>query len=423
MSKLNAIMTNFNLSKVDGIFSDVYKNSYEKIIDTFSGYANPSQYIVMFAMLYQKSIKLKAIVDKIDTTGELINRLRVEYKDSRDEEIIDNRALKKEDETNYIQHCKDLFGIEEEYSKTDYGSQKHLISLMYSKGLLDNQGNPLMIPRNYYYDIEIVDNNKDIVEKPKKAGKGYNYYNQNTGRLYIQSYKTSPKFGAINIILSNYTRDVIKKSLELRPRKWLFVTNSNGLYSNSTSFGTSIANVLGINVNIIRRAFINYYIFLEELPRKEVAYFARHSIEVNYSTYTTALSNEATKNDLYDENLINKKVNVKISKGGNKGKTLIGTVTRSLLPDRNKIPYLIKFKDNDKQTDEKVSKIPNTNIKLYKEPIQTTQANKGKGNAKRNAKGKGNKNGKKANNNKKKTPAVTTPPPTPANVRRSNRNK
>jgi hypothetical protein len=60
---------------------------------------------------------------------------------------------------------------------------------------------------------------------------------------------------------------------------------------------------------------------------------------------------------------------------------------------------------------------------LYKEPIQTTQANKGKGNAKRNAKGKGNKNGKKANNNKKKTPAVTTPPPTPANVRRSNRNK
>ena len=45
-SKLNAIMTKFNLSKVDGIFSDVYKNSYEKIIETFSGYANPSQYIV-----------------------------------------------------------------------------------------------------------------------------------------------------------------------------------------------------------------------------------------------------------------------------------------------------------------------------------------------------------------------------------------
>jgi hypothetical protein len=149
----------------------------------------------------------------------------------------------------------------------------------------------------------------------------------------------------------------------------LFVTNSNGLYSNSTSFGTSIANVLGINVNIIRRAFINFYIFLEELPRKEVAYFARHSIEVNYSTYTTALSNQATKNVLYEENLINKKVNVKITKGGNKGKILIGNVTRSLLADRKKYPYLIKFNNTDNQTNEKADKIPGTGISLYKEPV------------------------------------------------------
>jgi hypothetical protein len=82
---------------------------------------------------------------------------------------------------------------------------------------------------------------------------------------------------------------------------------------------------------------------------------------------------------LYDENLINKKVSVKITTGGNKGKTLIGTITRSLKADRKKIPYLIKFNNNDKQTDEKASKIPNTNITLYKEPVSTTQANKGKG--------------------------------------------
>jgi hypothetical protein len=207
-----------------------------------------------------------------------------------------------------------------------------------------------MIPRNYYYDIEIVKNNEDIVEKPDNAGKGYNYYVINKNRLYIQSYKTASGFGAIDIKLSNYTRDVIKKSLEERPRKWLFVTNSNGLYSNSTAFGTSITNVLGINVNIIRRAFINYKIFVEELPRKKVANLARHSIQVNESTYTTALSNQATKNDLYDENLINKKVSVNISKGINKGKALVGVVNRSLNPDRKKYPYLIKFNDNDKQT-------------------------------------------------------------------------
>jgi hypothetical protein len=382
-------MTNFNLSKVDGIFSDVYKNSYEKIIDTFSGYANPSQYIVMFSYVYDRSTKLKGIVDKLDKKG---------------------------DETNYIQHYKDLFAIEEEFSKNEYASQKHLISLMYSKGLLDNQGNLLMIPRNYFYDIEIVKNNEDVVEKPDNAGKGYNYYVINKKRLYIQSYKTASGFGAIDITLSNYTRDVINKSLEERPRKYLFVTNSNGLYSNSTAFGTSITNVLGINVNIIRRAFINYKIFVEEMPRKKVANLARHSIQVNESTYTTALSNIATKNVLYDENLINKKVSVKITTGGNKGKTLIGTVTRSLMADRKKYPYLIKFNDNN-QTDEKVDKIPHTNISLYEEPVSTTPRNKGKGNGKRNEKGKGNKKG-----NKKKTPNITTPP-SPTNVRRSARNK
>jgi hypothetical protein len=244
--------------------------------------------------------------------------------------------------------------------------------------------------------------------------------------LYIQSYKTASGFGAIDIKLSNYTRDVINKSLEERPRKYLFVTNSNGLYSNSTAFGTSITNVLGINVNIIRRAFINYKIFVEEMPRKKVANLAKHSIQVNESTYTTALSNQATKNVLYDENLINKKVSVKITTGGNKGKILVGVVNRSLLPDRKKYPYLIKFNDNN-QTDEKADKIPGTGISLYKEPVSTTQANKANTNGKRNEKGKGNKKGNKkktppVTTSKKKTPNITTPP-SPTNVRRSARNK
>ena len=150
--------------------------------------------------------------------------------------------------------------------------------------------------------------------------------------------------------------------------------------------------------------------------RKKVANLARHSIQVNESTYTTALSNQATKNVLYDENLINKKVSVKISKGGNKGKILIGTVTRSLNPDRKKYPYVIKFNNTDNQTDEKISEIPNTNITLYKEPIQTTQRNKKNANAKRNTKGKGNKKNAPVTNK-------NTPPPTPVNVRRSSRNK
>jgi hypothetical protein len=110
---------------------------------------------------------------------------------------------------------------------------------------------------------------------------------------------------------------------------------------------------------------------------------------------------------------------VKIAKGANKGKTLVGIIIRSLKPDRKKYPYLIIFNDNDKQTNEKVSKIPSTGIELFKEPIPSTQGNKGRGKEKANAKGKRNK-GKKGNKN----PLVTNKKtPLPTNVRRSARNK
>jgi hypothetical protein len=73
-----------------------------------------------------------------------------------------------------------------------------------------------------------------------------------------------------------------------------------------------------------------------DLGRVVVAKLARHSVEVNESTYTTQQSNIAIQNTIYDENVVNKKVNVKITEGTNKGMTLVGVVTRSLKPNRHK---------------------------------------------------------------------------------------
>ena len=171
--------------------------------------------------------------------------------------------------TNYIQHYEDLFAIEENYAEKAYASQEHLISLMYSRGLLNNQGKPILIPRNSFADVELIKNDKkEIIIKPVTAGKGYNYYNINTGRLLLQSYKTHKKYGDIDIILSKYTIKTIKQSLILRPREWLFTTIlNNDKYKDNSSFGTLISNTLGITVNQIRRAFINYYLHLVGTPR------------------------------------------------------------------------------------------------------------------------------------------------------------
>ena len=253
-----------------------------------NAYTNPSNYIAMLLYVYDSSTKLKEIVDKQDKTKKLIEQLKEEKNDSMDREKVLSREFKKDDMTNYIQHYKDLFAIEEEFAKEDYASQEHLVSLMYSKGLLNNQGKPIFIPRNSFADVELIKNDNEIITKPVTAGKGYNYYNINSGRLFLQSYKTKAKYGNVDIKLSNYTVKAIKASLVLRPRKWLFTTVlQNGKYNNNSSFGTVISNTLGITVNQIRRAFINYYLHFIEMPRNEIAKLARHSVETDEFTYST----------------------------------------------------------------------------------------------------------------------------------------
>jgi len=353
----------------------------------------------MLLIIYEKSGKLKAIVDKQDK----LEKLQEEYTESQDRGKVDDRATKKADETNYIQHYKDLFAIEDLFAKTEYASQKHLITLMYSKGLLNSKGNPLLIPRKYFSDLELIENDDEIIIKPKNAGKGYNYYNYKTGKMYIQSYKTAPRYGPIDIKLSNYTKAVIKESLEQRPRKWLFVTKDNEKYADSSTFGNAIADTLGITVNQILRAFINYYLYVVDLGRVVVAKLARHSVEVNESTYTTQQSNIAIQNTIYDENVINKKVNVKITEGKNKGMTLVGVVTRSLKPNRHKfndrpgLAYSIKFNKNDNggriEEDEQATKIPDASegITMYVEPELEPEPGPSTRNTRSKGKGKGKK--------------------------------
>jgi hypothetical protein len=358
----------------------VYEKGFDEIIEVLRVYKNPSGYIVVLPYIYERSDKLKAIVDKKDIN--LLEKLAVEYKASQDREKVVSRETKLVDETNYIQHYKDLFAVEEDYNKTNYGSQKHLISLMYSKGLLDDTGKPLIVPRNYWWDVELITNDKAIKTKIKTEGNGYNYYNVNTGKMFIQSYKTAPGYGAIDITLSNYTQKVILKSYALKERKWLFETGE-GKYANNSSFNNSISQTLGITVNQIRRSFVNYYLFVEKMPRDIVARLARHSVEVNELTYTTAQSNIAKQNTIYDVNVINKKVNVKIKPPSKKqGQIIVGVVTRSLLPNRDEFPYSIVFEARHKLKPEQATTIPDSDdgITMFVEKSKKKKKGKGRNN-------------------------------------------
>ena len=434
MTQINGIMTHFNLDKETGIWSDVYKKGFDEIIRVLTkAYKNPSNYISFLLYVYDSSSKLKEIVDKQDTTKTLIEKLKEEKIDSTDREKVLSRENKKDDMTNYIQHYNDLFSIEEEYANETYGSMDHLVSLMYSKGLLNNENEPIFIPRNSFADVKLITNDeKEIITRPKTAGSGYNYYNTKTGRLFLQSYKTKKKYGNVDIVLSNYTIKAIKQSLILKPRDWLFTTvTTNSKYKNNSSFGNVVSDKLGITINQIRRAFINYYLHFIKKPRNEIAKLAKHSVETDEFTYSTQESNEALQNTTYDVNVIGKRVDVKITEGrklpngkynnDNVGKTLIGRVFRSLKPNRHKfgdregLPYQIKFDKDDNngiiEDDNFSDKIPDTEdgITMHKErhnntpsvpvPVsvarRSTRNNPSASTSKSKGKGKGKGKGKK----------------------------
>jgi predicted transcriptional regulator YheO len=76
-----------------------------------------------------------------DLYDDLHEKLQVEYRESQSREKVASRDTKKANRTNYSQHYKDLFAIEEEYSKTHHASSKHIIALLYSKGLFDDACN------------------------------------------------------------------------------------------------------------------------------------------------------------------------------------------------------------------------------------------------------------------------------------------
>lgn len=411
-SKINAIMTKFGLSRESGLWSDIYHKSFDEIIDTLSVYKNPSGYIVVLLYIYERSEKLKAIVDKFDDT--LYDKLQEEYRDSQGREKVVNRESKKNDKTNYIQHYHDLFAIEQELAKTQYASSKHIISLLYSRGLFDNEGNLLLIPRNYFWNIEFVESDDEIIEKPRHIGSGYNYYNYNTGKLYIQSYKTAGKYKAINIILNNYTRKVILKSYNNKKRKWLFTTTHGDTpYASNTSFGSQISETLGITINQFRRSFINYHHFVEEMARDKIAKVAGHSVDVNELIYSTIDSNEAIENTIYDKDVIGKKVNVIVKvRGKRTGKSYVGVVTRSLKPNRDRYPYSIVFDKKDNLTDEQATTIPDEadGITMYDEEQQEPEPNPT--NTTNNKKNSNKQNSNKQTFNKQKK-----------GTRRSNRNK
>lgn len=164
--------------------------------------------------------------------------------------------------------------------------------LHYAKLLL---GLYTLIPpvRNDYYDMKIVNDEKDIEDDTKN----YLIYNDNKTVIILNEYKTKDTYNKIEIPLPIKLIEIIKWSLNIVPRNYLFITRVNGIiqgYDKSNSFNKyanrllkKITNNDNISLTLLRYIYVSN-LDLENMnlkEKKEIADIMGHSISTQ-SLYT-----------------------------------------------------------------------------------------------------------------------------------------
>jgi hypothetical protein len=261
-------------------FSLIFKrNTIDQIIQKLSShYKRPSQHIQTLLYIFQRA---KALQSMFRDSEAMLTRLRKEMRIQSDREKVVGREERLNDKTDYVGLYNKIFQIEKDLAKKEKGSQDHLISLMYTRAVYGNTKKELrLIPRNYFWAVRMVESDDQIIRKKKD---GENWYNVNSGLLVIQNYKTTRKYDPVDLYLNSHVRKVIRESYAKNPRKYLFETPAGKPYTDN--FRNQINRVLGIGIDIYRRAIINYELQVAKRPRDEISQSAAHSVETNELVY------------------------------------------------------------------------------------------------------------------------------------------
>ena len=262
-------------------FSLIFKkNTIDQIIQKLNAhYKRPSQHIQTLLYIFQRA---KALQSMFTDSEAMLTKLRKSMRTHSDREKVANRKERLNDTTDYVGLYKKIFEIEKTLAKKEKGSQDHLVALMYTKAVYGNTKKDLrLIPRNYFWAVRLVENDNQIIRKKKD---GENFYNIHSGLLVIQNYKTTLKYDPVDIFLNTHVKKIIQESYAKNPRKYLFETPAGKQY-NDKNFRTQITRVLGVGIDIYRRAIINYELQVAKRPRDEISQSAAHSVETNELVY------------------------------------------------------------------------------------------------------------------------------------------
>ena len=285
-SRVNAFnkLLNVQNEQFSDIFSDV-KTLSKAIIDKYS---DPTAYFGFLLFILSKSQKLLDIATKQynkkkdkGTTDDVFYVLKTQFNNYKNTQIV-NQLKDRRKDLNYEAVYKSIFKKESELNKSEYASTHHLISVMYTHALYDENDTIHINPRNYFQCVKLVNKNNDMDEEN-------NFYNTKTGRLLLNDYKTSGIYKPYDVILSKKVQKMINDSIDKNKRTYLIEKEKGGTMA-PNSLSEMVQRVMGHTIDTIRKSIESYEINVKKTSREHLAWVSRHTIitqEVSYLAQTT----------------------------------------------------------------------------------------------------------------------------------------
>lgn len=269
ISRVNALLKLCEINDED--FSKIFD---DKLIDKIRNkYKDPTPYFGFLLFILSKSDKLSKLVPE-DT----FENIKETFEKNKNKQTVMNLNNRQED-LGYEKVYNDIFDKEKQLNEKEYGSMKHVIAIMYTKALYSDKGiRKIMInPRNYFLKVKLV-------KKDSEMNKKDNFYNTETGRILLNSYKTSGIYKPYDVTLAYEVQKVITKSLKLFPREYLIEKQNGGLYKNN-SLSEMVQRVMGYNIDTIRKSIESYEINVKKEDRIYLAEVSRHSVTTQEISY------------------------------------------------------------------------------------------------------------------------------------------
>lgn len=289
-ARTNAFM---RMMKIENdVFSDIFIDIDALVKRVVETHKDPTAYFGFILFVLSKSEKLLKIGNRhfkkqnknITKNEDLFDHLKTQFNNYKNKQIISDLRSRRND-YEYERVYKTIFEIESKLRKSEYGSTRHIVSLMYTHALYDKDNIIHMNPRNYFRKVLLISSDEELDETN-------NFYNTYTGRLVLNDYKTSGIYKPYDIVLREDVQKVISDSIALKPRSYLIEKDAGGIMSMNwlSELVKDIFN--GYTINTIRKSIESYEINVKKTDRSHLAWVSRHTVmtqEVSYLAQTTTL--------------------------------------------------------------------------------------------------------------------------------------